>query len=63
MDRGHCSILATGTPPGDWTTRRSCLHPQHNPPMHIALLAGESLHHKCPGCKYEWTITGQPIYV
>lgn len=28
-----------------------CLHPEHNPPSHIALEAGATYKHTCPKCK------------
>lgn len=28
-----------------------CLHPEHNPPTHLAIPAGQRYRHICPGCR------------
>jgi hypothetical protein len=30
---------------------KTCLHPEHNPPMHIVIPPGSVLEHECPACK------------
>lgn len=38
---------------------KPCLHPEHEPPMHIVLEPG-TYQHTCPGCgqKIEFTVNG-----
>ena len=40
-----------------------CLHPAHNPPIHIWIPSGKKLRHKCPGCGKETVIYGNGCYL
>jgi hypothetical protein len=35
-----------------------CIHPSHNPPMHLHLRPGQVHVHRCPGCGDETTMVG-----
>jgi hypothetical protein len=38
-----------------------CLHPQHEPPMHLYIPHGKRYRHVCPGCGRELVIRGSGI--
>ena len=38
-----------------WSKER-CVHPDHEPPMHLVIPAGKRYRHVCPGCGREWVI-------
>lgn len=40
-----------------------CVHPHHNPPMHLYVAPGKTHKHTCPGCKAVTIINGsKPRY-
>lgn len=42
--------------------KKSCLHPEHNPPAHIVIPFGHKLIHTCPHCGESVTINSSERY-
>lgn len=43
----------------EWGKNWSCIHPEHNPPMHICIPPGKKYVHICPGCGKKTIIRSQ----
>lgn len=38
-----------------------CIHPEHNPPMHLCIPYGKQYRHVCPACGKETVMKSQQI--
>lgn len=47
----------------DIPPQETCVHPEHDPPMHLYIPAGKGYRHVCPSCGKVVNInSSQPIY-